>query len=80
MEWYFSSMLSHKFQPCFTLVIRFYIPFEYLFGGVLYLRRNFMTLCSIAIQPSSQSFGRDQPETHSLEIALHTYIYIHNPN
>lgn len=38
------------------------------------LGRNFMTLCSIVILPSLQSFGRDQPETHSLAIALYTHI------
>lgn len=39
------------------------------------LGRDFMTLCSIAIPPSLQSFGRDQPETHSLAIALYTQTH-----
>lgn len=30
---------------------------------VVYLGRNFMTFCSIAIQPSFQSFGKDRPES-----------------
>lgn len=47
---------------------------------MLCLGRNFMTLCSIAIQPSLQSFGRDQPETHSLAIAVLHVCTVHTYN